>query len=218
MRIKSSIEALREAGVLLDPAIAEGHIELPAIFGNSRPVEIEIGSGKGTFLLQRAADRPEINLLGIEWLAGYAALAADRAVRADLKNIRLLCADAEKVFAESLSDNSVKKGPAESLSNGSVQRVHIYFPDPWPKRRHAERRLIKSGFLQNLRRVLRQGGTLHLVTDHETYFRHMQRVVGNAEGFTVIASPEAFQVGSNFEKKYITEGREFHAITAIRYK
>jgi len=81
LRLKSSPEELRAASILLDDAVADGPINLAVIFGNSRPVEIEIGSGKGAFLLHRASSRPEINLLGIEWLAGYAAFAADRAYR-----------------------------------------------------------------------------------------------------------------------------------------
>ena len=186
-------------------AVADGPMDLAAIFGNTLPVEIEIGSGKGAFLLRRAADRPEINLLGIEWLAGYAAYAADRAHRAGFKNVRLLCADAEPVFAKCLADES-------------VQRVHIYFPDPWPKRKHLRRRLIKPEFVSNLRRVLRAGGTAHIITDHAAYFQQIHRVLIAANGLVLLKSGEAKSVDSNFEKKYIAEGRNFHTLTAIRYK
>jgi tRNA (guanine-N7-)-methyltransferase len=178
-------------------------MDLAGIFGNARPVEIEIGSGKGDFLLQRAADRPEINLLGIEWLAGYAAYAADRASRAGLKNVRLLCADAGEVFAESLACES-------------VQRVHIYFPDPWPKRKHHRRRIIQPGFVQNLRRVLRKGGTVRIVTDHAEYFQHIRLVLGSADGLANLENAGAEAVGSNFEKKYVADGRRFYAVAALR--
>ena len=203
IRLKSSPEELRAAGVLLADAVADGAMDLAAIFGNSRPVEIEIGSGKGAFLLRRATDRPEINLLGIEWLAGYAAYAADRAYRAGLTNVRLLCADAEGVFAKSLADKS-------------VQRVHIYFPDPWPKRRHLRRRLIKQGFVRHLCRVLRPGGTVRLVTDHAEYFRQIRRVLNGASGLVLLRPGETEAVGSNFEKKYAARGKRFYSLAAIR--
>ena len=203
IRLKSSPEELRASGVLLDNSIAEGPIDLAGIFGNALPVEIEIGSGKGDFLLRRAADRPEINLLGIEWLAGYAAYAADRTGRAGLKNIRLLCADAGEVFANSLACES-------------IQRVHIYFPDPWPKRKHHRRRLIQPGFVRNLHRVLRKGGTVRVVTDHAEYFQHIRRVLESADGLANLETADAEAVGSNFEKKYVADGRRFYAVTAFR--
>ena len=187
----------------MDDAVADGTIDLAGIFGNPRPVEIEIGSGKGAFLLRRASDRPEINLLGIEWLTGYAAYAADRAHRAGLKNVRLLCADAEQVFAKCLAD-------------GSVQRVHIYFPDPWPKRKHLRRRLIKPEFIRHLRRVLRPGGTVHLVTDHAEYFQQIRRVLGAGGGLVLLKPSETETVGSNFEKKYAACGKRFYSFAAIR--
>lgn len=201
--MKSSPEELRASGVLLDNSIADAPIDLADIFGNALPVEIEIGSGKGNFLLRYAKDRPEINLLGIEWLTGYAAYAADRAGRAGLANIRLLCADAGEVFANSLACES-------------VQRVHIYFPDPWPKRKHNRRRLIQPGFVRNLRRVLRKGGTVRIVTDHAGYFQHIRSVLESADGLANLETAGVEAVGSNFEKKYVADGRRFHAVTAFR--
>ncbi len=142
--------------------------------------------------------------MGIEWLAGYAAYAADRAGRAGLKNVRLLCADAGEVFAKSLAD-------------GSVQRVHVYFPDPWPKRKHHRRRLIQSDFLRSLRRVLRKGGVVRIVTDHAEYFRHIRCVLEAADGLANVESAGIEAVGSNFEKKYADDGRHFYAVTVFRY-
>ena len=202
LHTRASPEELRAVGILLGESADDGPIDLPGVFGNSLPVEVEIGSGKGAFLLRRAADRPEINLLGIEWLSGYAAYAADRACRAGLKNVRLLCADAEQVFAECLADNSVR-------------RVHIYFPDPWPKRKHLRRRLIKPEFVRHLRRVLCPGGTAHVITDHAEYFQQIRRVLAAASGLSFVepGGPEA--VGSNFEKKYAACGKRFYSLAAM---
>ena len=207
VHVKTPPEQLRQAGLLLDAAVARRAMDLPGIFGNRRPVEIEIGSGKGAFLLRRAAARPEINLLGIEWVRTYALYAADRAFRAGLGNVRLLCADAEQVIKAALSDQS-------------VWRLHIYFPDPWPKRRQQRRRLIKPDFAAHARRVLRLGGWLGVVTDHADYFEQIRRVVLGTPGMMILPfvsdDPAQGVVGTNFERKY-TGRRSFHTIAAMRY-
>ena len=206
VHLKSTPEQLRLHGLLLDEAPACGHLDLAEIFGNSRPVEVEVGPGKGTFLLRRAAQRPEINLLALEWLGSYAAYAADRALRAGLKNVRVLCADAAAVFTSALPDSS-------------VQRVYIYFPDPWPKRKHHRRRLITVPFLTQVRRVLRLGGWLGIVTDHTGYFRQIRMAVGAVDGLTPVEfhqGPGEGLIGSNFERKYAAAGRTLLATAAIR--
>ena len=208
VRLKATPDELRDTGILLDDSIADAPVDLPALFGNPRPAEIEIGPGKGAFLFRRARQRPEMNLLGVEWVPNYAWYVADRARRAGLDNIRMLCADAEALFKDCLADRS-------------VQRVHIYFPDPWPKRKHWRRRLVKVPFLEQVRRVLRMGGWLSLVTDHEGYFRQMQKALAATEGLAVQEfsnSDGPWLVNSNFERKYAAEGKSFHATAALRYR
>jgi len=195
--------------VLLPEALAAGPIDLPGVFGNVRPVEVEIGSGKGTFLLARAAARPEVNLLGIEWATAYCCYAADRVRRAGLANVRLLRADAAHLFHVCLLARS-------------VQRVHIYFPDPWPKRRHHRRRLIQPGFLRDVRRVLRVGGQLLIATDHAEYFQHILRVLAAADDLIEVSFPrmagrDGEVVGTNFERKYIAQGRAVYKTARMRY-
>ena len=131
VRLKSSPDELLAAGVLLDESVADGPLDLAQVFLNHQPVEVEIGPGKGGFLLSRAGARPELNLLGIEWVRSHAWYVADRARRAGLRNVRVLCADAVEVFSN-------------CLAASSICRVHVYFPDPWPKRRQVARRLIQS--------------------------------------------------------------------------
>jgi tRNA (guanine-N7-)-methyltransferase len=196
-------------GVLLDEAVARGPIDLAAVFGSRRPVEVEIGTGKGTFLLARAAARPEVNLLGIEYARSYCAYAADRVRRAGLANVRLLRAEAAHVFRACLAPRS-------------VLRVHVYFPDPWPKRRHHGRRLIQPAFVAEVRRVLRPGGELLIVTDHLPYFRWITGVLDGARGFANVPFPQMADasgeiVGTNFERKYIAQGRPFYRIARMRY-
>jgi tRNA (guanine-N7-)-methyltransferase len=145
----------------------------------------------------------------VEWVNSYAAYVADRAMRSGLANVRLLSADAELLFKKALPDQS-------------VWRVHIYFPDPWPKTKHHRRRLIKPLFAAQVRRVLKIGGWVGVVTDHEEYFGQVQRVFDHQAGLIQVSfptpSPEGGYVGTNFEKKYKAGGRRFFALAAIRYR
>lgn len=195
--------------VLLDASAFRGPVDLREVFGNSRPVEVEIGTGKGTFLLARAAARPDVNLLGIEYAKPYCYYAGDRARRHGLGNLRMLHTDAAVVFEKALGD-------------ASLSRVHIYFPDPWPKRKHHRRRLIQPRFVEHLRRVLAPGGQLLVVTDHIDYYEHIRRVLADVPGMARISLPHLAgfggeMVGTNFERKYITQGRRFYAQARLRY-
>ena len=198
-------------GVLLDDAVARGPVDFAAVFGNARPVEVEIGTGKGTFLLARGQARPEVNFLGIEYAKAYCCHAADRFRRHGMTNVRMLHADAGYFFKVCL--------PPRSL-----QRVHIYFPDPWPKRRHHRRRLIQPPFLADVRRVLRIGGQLIIVTDHMGYFEQIRAVLASAgQGLAVVPMPgmtdaDGEIVGTNFERKYIAQGRPFYSTARLRYR
>jgi tRNA (guanine-N7-)-methyltransferase len=197
------------AGVLLDKSVARGRVDPRGFFDNDRPVELEIGTGKGTFLLARAAARPDLNFIGIEWARAYCIYAADRFRRAGLTNVRMLRADAAAFVKDCLPDRS-------------IFRLHVYFPDPWPKRRHHRRRLIQPGFVEQARRILQSGGQLLVVTDHLGYFRHIRGVLLGAAGFVRTPMPKpAGQdhelVGTNFERKYIAQGRSFHSIALMRY-
>ncbi len=198
-------------GVLIDEDALPEMVDFAGLFGNDRPVEIEIGTGKGTFILQRGKDRREINLLGIEYARAYCAYSADRCRRAGLSNVRMLHTDAVAFLTGRVPE-------------ASVWRVHIYFPDPWPKRRHHRRRSIKKSFLREIRRVLRVGGQLLVVTDHEGYYRQIRGVLEGAKGFATIPFPqlagsgdETEIVGTNFERKYVREGRSFYRAALMKY-
>ena len=197
-------------GVLLDESVATaGPLDLHALFGNRRPVEMEIGTGKGTFILARARQRPELNLLGLEWARAYCLYAADRARRAGLANVRMLRAEAGAFVRNCLPDSC-------------LLRLHIYFPDPWPKHRHLNRRLVQPEFLRQATRVLMAGGQLVIVTDHLDYFRHIQRVLHEAPHLARIPMPRLAQdrdelVGTNFERKYIAQGRPFYCVARMKY-
>lgn len=128
-----------------------------ALFGRRAPLEVEIGSGKGLFLRRAAAARPEVDFLGIEIAPRYARYCAAGLAKQGLTNAIVVIGDALRLLAEVL--------PEEAAA-----AVHLYFPDPWWKRRHQKRRVLKESFAGDVQRVLQPGGQLHFWTDVEEYF------------------------------------------------
>ena len=173
----------------------------PDLFGNDHPIELEIGMGKGTFLTDQAKARPETNFFGLEYARFFWRYASDRLRRNNCTNVRTARAEAAYFVKELVADQS-------------IQVVHIYFPDPWPKKRHHKRRLIQSPFLDQIHRILKPGGRLQIVTDHAEYFEQIQSAVRASK---LTEAPYAVaEVGTNFERKYRREGRPFYAIAAQR--
>jgi tRNA (guanine-N7-)-methyltransferase len=178
------------------------------LFGNDHPVELEIGMGKGTFLTDQSKARPEANFFGIEYANWFWRYASDRLRRNGCLNARTVRAEAGYFCKEFVAD-------------GSLAVAHIYFPDPWPKKRHQKRRLIQAGFAGEIRRMLMAGGRVQIVTDHADYFAQIQDVV-NGSGMKVIeydrpgSAGEGEFAGTNFERKYRRQGRPFYAIAAVK--
>lgn len=208
--------ALRE-GLIPEPILLTipdeaGRIAWRDIYGNDNPVELEIGSGKGTFLVAISELKPDTNFIGFEWARAYADYAADRLRRNNRLNTRVVGGEASWWIRCHIPD-------------ASVAAVHIYFPDPWPKARHHKRRIIQLPFLQEVHRILTPGGKLRLVTDHADYFAWMREKLAAQTALQVIpfdspvadkVGPAGMIVGTNFEKKYIAEGRQFYATAALK--
>ena len=174
------------------------------------PLELEIGSGKGTFLVQQGSQLPDVNYLGIEYAREFWRYAADRCRRHGLGNVRLLNYDA-KVFV------------AWYLADALFRQVHIYFPDPWPKKRHWKRRLIDAGVLRECHRILQPAGMVRIVTDLDDYFAWIEQhsaevadIFQRLEFERPVAAGDGEVVGTNFERKYRREGRPFHAMALRR--
>jgi tRNA (guanine-N7-)-methyltransferase len=175
-----------------------------------RAFDLEIGSGKGTFLVQQAEIEPETNFLGIEWTGEFYRYAADRLRRRGLDNVKVLWADATEFIRWWVPD-------------GCVRVVHLYFSDPWPKARHHKRRVVQDATLAEFHRILRPDGELRLVTDHDDLWAwYEDHAARNARLFErrpferPASAGEGEVVGTNFERKYRREGRPFHAMTLVR--
>ena len=150
--------------------LSSAPLDLDQMFARRAPRMLEIGFGAGEALLHFAQRHPEIDCIGIEVHkpgVGHLLLGAETA---GLRNLRVICHDAVEVLQQHLA-------PA------SVELIHIFFPDPWPKKRHHKRRLIQPAFLELLARVLKPGGALRLATDWEPYAMHMREVIDASVSF-----------------------------------
>ena len=197
--------------ISLKPEDFDGQIDFVHIFGRESPVHIEIGCGKGTFLLNQAKAQSELNFLGIEWANKYYRYAVDRIGRWGLTNVRIVRTDAATFLADYLPDSS-------------VQCFHIYFPDPWPKKRHHKRRFISTDNLAQLIRCLKLDGQIRIATDHVEYFQQIQQVIADQphqlrqlDFLPTAGADQGEWVGTNFERKYLKENRQIHTI-AVRMK
>ncbi|NIA07286.1 MAG: tRNA (guanosine(46)-N7)-methyltransferase TrmB [Actinobacteria bacterium] len=181
-----------------------GKVDWTQLFGNDHPVELEIGTGKGTFLINAARVNPQINYLGIEWANKYYKYAADRARRWNLPNVRMLRCDARDFVISHL--------PSRSL-----QCLHVYFPDPWPKKRHHKRRLFNNQFVAAAVDSLIPDGCIHVVTDVRDYFQLIKPLLARCSqlqlgDFTPRETAGLGEwVGTNFERKYLAEGRTIYS-------
>jgi len=180
--------------------------------GNDRPIELEIGCGKGGFLLVQAKAHPERNYVGIEWANKFYKFAADRMARWGLSNVRILRTDAKHFVMHRL--------PLACLA-----ALHVYHPDPWPKKRHHKRRLFTAEFVEAVVRVLAPGGRLAVQTDHAEYFEQIRDVTNHRElestpfereCATAITAEDGCASGTNFEIKYLREGRTIYRLAFRR--
>ena len=155
---------------------------------------MEIGCGDGSFLASYAAQHRETNFLGIERLLGRIRKLNRKAIRLRLDNLKILRIEASYCIQYLLPPKSIRA-------------CHIYFPDPWPKKKHRKRRLIAPKFAENLAAALEPNGQVFLRTDNEGYFRQMLETFGENPRFLTTSAPlELTAVPTDFEKTFAQEG------------
>ncbi|MDB6112511.1 MAG: tigr00091: trna ((7)-)-methyltransferase [Pedosphaera sp.] len=169
-------------------------LEPTQIFPQTQPLEVELGSGDGSFLVNYAKLHPERNFLGVERLLGRLRKLSRKGLRAGLTNLRGLRIESA-YFVEYL------------LPPQSVSALHIYFPDPWPKRKHRKNRLINARFTELVHSALAPDGVIYLRTDDEDYFLQMQTVFAANPSFRLVETPaELSAVITDFERNFHARG------------
>ena len=175
------------------PSIVE-QFDLTQLYSKSQPLEVELGSGDGSFLVSYAAAHPEHNFLGVERLLGRLRKIDRKGLRASLTNLRGVRIESA-YFLEYL------------LPPHSTTALHVYFPDPWPKRKHRKHRLINAGFTELARRSLAPDGVVYLRTDDENYFSQMAAVFAADSAFRLVETPEPLKaVLTDFERNFHARG------------
>jgi tRNA (guanine-N7-)-methyltransferase len=176
-----------------------GPVDFSAVFGRVAPVEMEIGVGKGRFLLAAAAAHRDRNWFGLEIEPEYAQIVRLKADRAGLLNLRVERIDG-KAFVE------------RRLFPGCLAGLHVYFPDPWPKKRHHKRRLVDPAWAEAAARALAPGGPLRVASDHEEYFSMIDGVLSKEPLLEKLSPGEAgdWSTGTSYELKFLKTGRPIH--------
>jgi tRNA (guanine-N7-)-methyltransferase len=166
-------------------------LSLPALFGNDQPVEVDLGSGPGSFLVQAAERLPDRNFLGVERLLGRVRKTCRKAWQRGIRNVRVLRLEIDYTVRYLIPSNS-------------IARFHLYFPDPWPKRRHAARRIADAEFFEALWRALIDSGDVWIKTDHQEYFEQIQKLVTHMEHqFVPMEWGEEPYPATDFEAEFV---------------
>jgi tRNA (guanine-N7-)-methyltransferase len=184
-------------------------INWQTLFRNDCPVEMEIGFGKGLFLLTAAQAQPATNFVGVEIARKHQLFTATRLAKRGLCNVRLVKCDAREFLRA-------------YVASGSVQAIHVYFPDPWWKKRHLKRRVFVPEFAADCERALVLGGKLHVATDVEEYFALIADLLSRRDRLRAIPTPQVRDAAhdldylTNFERKFRKQGRTVHRATYER--
>jgi tRNA (guanine-N7-)-methyltransferase len=189
-------------------AIQNTPVDLDEVFARRAPRVLEIGFGDGEALLSAAANHPEIDYLGVEVHEpgiGHLLILLERA---RIANVRVVRRDAVEVLGTMLGE-------------ASLDAVNLFFPDPWPKKRHHKRRIVQDGFVADIGRVLKPGGILHVATDWEDYASHCREVLARSMSFAPVELDDlagdrlAFRPPSKFERR----GRRLgHDVVDLGYR
>lgn len=187
---------------------SEQFLDFTKLFGNKNEVVLEIGFGNGDSLLQQVINQPQFNFIGIEVHGPGVGHLIHNACKEDIRNIKVIRHDAIEVLDNQIADNSIKQ-------------LQLFFPDPWHKKRHHKRRIIKPEFITLIRHKLIDGGTFHMATDWQHYADQMLDQMDNADGFSNTSGKGTFSVtkGDRCETKFERRGLKLgHGVWDLIYK
>ena len=153
---KHGAERLEACGNIVIKDLKAGGNTSQALFGNDNPIRIEIGCGKGDFIVGTATKEPDVNFLAVEKVSDVLVIAAEKVKNSGLSNVRVCCVDAKEL--------------AEIFPEGSIDRIYLNFSDPWPKSRHEKRRLTYRSFLAIYKAILKKDGAIYFKTDNRGLF------------------------------------------------
>ena len=213
LRIGRMTAAQEKAYAELSPSwcipFEEKKINFVDVFGNTNPIIVEIGFGMGDATVNMAAANPDINYLGIEVHRPGVGKVLSEIKRRELKNLYIIEHDALEVLEKMIGDNSV---------NG----FHIFFPDPWPKKRHHKRRMIQRPRTNLLAQKLAAGGYLYFVTDWLEYAEFALEELNQTEGlknkYNGFAEPQPWRYQTKFERKGLSADRKITEIFFEKYE
>ena len=166
----SQAQALQELWPVFGIDFSDELIDLDSVFGRAAPRVLEIGFGNGETLVEQAAANPSTDFIGIEVHEPGVGHCLLRAHAAGISNLRLSRHDAIDVLRHQIPD-------------ASLRRINLYFPDPWPKKRHHKRRILQHDFLQMLSLKIEPGGTFHIATDWQDYAEQIDELIGSDHSF-----------------------------------
>ncbi|APZ49169.1 tRNA (guanosine(46)-N7)-methyltransferase TrmB [Jeotgalibaca sp. PTS2502] len=175
-------------------------------FEKSQPIHIEVGSGKGQFIVGMAKQNPDINYIGIERQTSVAVMALDKILESELPNVKLLNTDGGLI--------------SDYFEAGEVDRVYLNFSDPWPKYKHEKRRLTYRSFLENYQTILKANGEVHFKTDNQGLFEYslgsfsQYGMVLNQVWLDLHASDYEVNVRTEYEEKFAAKGQPIYRVEA----
>ena len=182
---------------------ADQPLDAAAAFGRTAPLVLEIGSGTGEAAVAMAAADPTRDLLAVEVHTPGVATLLRRVEQEGLRNVRVAEGDGLQVLGAAL-------GP------GSLDEVRVFFPDPWPKSRHAKRRLVTRSFAALVADRLRPGGRLHVATDWPSYAEQVLEVVAASPDLAVVSRERGDRPLTRFERRGVAAGRPISDVVAVR--
>lgn len=206
--VKNITERIKNTTDLLIQTPEQNKGNWQNIFNNNNPIYLEIGMGKGDFIIEHAKTYPNINFIGLEKYPSVIIQAYDKASEQNIPNLKLIPYDADKIL---------------EIFTNEIDKIYLNFSDPWPKTRHAKRRLTNHTFLQKYQSILKEKGEIEFKTDNKDLFTYSILEMNNYQmefldlSFDLHHDKEEYIIKTEYEKKFIAKGNNIYFIKAKFY-